>query len=179
MAWALTSASSYAVIKMIGMLYPSCFSLACNSRPDIFGMRMSTIKQAALERKSDSRNAFADRKHCASNPPDSIRSRRESCIDSLSSMMAINSVVWPSGVAANAISFDQSRLRSPVYLKGKTGFSNSTIFSRDAEHVGPVLGHRSRDPQSPHLGQQCGSFKSQFEGGTAGSAHHPASLLKR
>src|ERR1700688_1293810 len=77
-------------MEMIGRLDSSCFSLPCNSKPDIFGMRMSTIKHAIVGCKSDSRNALADPKHCASSPPDSIRSHSESCIHSLSSIMAIN-----------------------------------------------------------------------------------------
>src|ERR1700733_8858616 len=130
MALARISASSYAVIKMMGTLHSSCFSLACSSRPDIFGMRMSTIKHAALECKSDSRNAFVDPKHCASHPPDSIRSPTESCIDSLSSMMAINLDVWPPLHAANPISFDQSRLCSLVYGKGETGVNGTAVTLR-------------------------------------------------
>jgi hypothetical protein len=33
-------------------------------------------------------------------------------------------------VAANAISFDQSRLCSPVYLKGKTGVNGTGVMLR-------------------------------------------------
>src|SRR6202451_2669994 len=95
---------------MIGTLHSSSFSLACNSSPDIFGMRISTIRQAALQRKSASRNDFADPKHSASKPPDSIRSHSESCIDSLSSMMAINLDVSSHGMPRTQISFDQSPL---------------------------------------------------------------------
>jgi hypothetical protein len=101
-----------------GTLLSSCFSLACNSKPDIFGMRMSTIKHAAARCKSDSRNAFADPKHCASNPPDSIRSRNESCIDSLSSMMAITLDVWPPVMPRIAYRLINHAQRWPVYRKG-------------------------------------------------------------
>src|SRR5580700_7340178 len=104
---------------MMGTLHPSCFSLACNSRPDIFGMRMSTIKHEALLCESDSRNACADPKHFASKPPDSIRSLSESRIDSLSSIMAINLDVCSSGMPRTRYRLDQSRLCSPVYRKGE------------------------------------------------------------
>jgi len=64
------------------------------------------IMHAALRRKSDSRNALADLKHCVSNPADSIRSLSESRIDSLSSMMAINMDVRPPWHVANPVSLD-------------------------------------------------------------------------
>src|ERR1700722_15653460 len=95
MAFSHITTSSYAVIKMMGTLHPSSFSLACNSTPDILGMRTSTIKHATLQYESDSRNAFADPKHRASIPADSTRSHRESRIKSLSSMMATTLDVWP------------------------------------------------------------------------------------
>ena len=55
---------------------------------------------------------MADPKHCTSNPPASIRSHSESCIDSLSSMMAINLDVWPPGVSQI-----QYRLMSHLYTR--------------------------------------------------------------
>src|SRR6266853_415756 len=77
-------------MKMIGILHSSSFNLACNCKPDIFGIRISTIRHAARVRKSDSRNSSADPKHCATSPAASIRSRSESCMASSSSMIAIN-----------------------------------------------------------------------------------------
>src|ERR1700677_126648 len=115
---------------MMGMLRPSCFSLDCNSRPDIFGMRMSMIKHAASPRESDSRNAFADPKHRASSHPDSIRSFRESCIDSLSSMMAINLDVWPPGMARTQYRWDQSQRCTSVYLRDGTGVNGTAVTLR-------------------------------------------------
>src|SRR5580698_9015648 len=111
---------------MIGTLHSACFNLACNSRPDIFGMRMSTIKHPALRCKSDSRNSLADPKHCASNPPDSIRSHSESCIDSLSSMKAITLDVWPPGMSRI-----QNRLISHPYAYLFTARGNGCKWSRD------------------------------------------------
>src|SRR5713226_2684657 len=80
-------------MKMIGTLHSSSFSLACNCRPDILGMRMSRIKHPALRCKPDSRNSSADPKHRATSPAASIRSRSESCMASSSSMIAINLVI--------------------------------------------------------------------------------------
>jgi len=57
--------------------------------------------------------------------------------------------------------------------------SHLGAFPRHAENVGSVLENRTRDSQPFHLGQQCGSFQSQFGGCTAGSANDPAGLLKR
>src|SRR5580698_635929 len=80
-------------MKMIGISHSSCFNLDCNCRPDIFGIRTSTIRHAARVCKSDSRNSSADPKHRATTPADSIKSRSESCMASSSSMMAINLVI--------------------------------------------------------------------------------------
>src|SRR6266852_4103301 len=117
-------------MKMMGTLHSCCFSLACNSRPDIFGMRMSTIKHPALPCKSDSRNAFADPKHCASNPPDSIRSLSESCIDSLSSMMAINLDLLVTGMLPTQyrlINHADARLFTERANRGKWNSGNFAI----------------------------------------------------
>src|SRR6267142_2319714 len=85
-------------MKMIGILHSSSFNLACNCRPDIFGIRMSTIRHAARVCKSDSRNSSADPKHRATSPAASIRSRSESCMASSSSMIAINLDVRSTGM---------------------------------------------------------------------------------
>ena len=87
-------------MKMIGILHSSSFSRACNCRPDIFGIRISTIRHAARVCKSDSRNSSAEPKHRATSPAASSRSRSESCIALSSSTIAINLDVrsidmWP------------------------------------------------------------------------------------
>src|ERR1700683_382975 len=80
-------------MKMIGISHSSSFNLACNCRPDIFGIRTSTIRHAARVRKSDSRNSSADPKCRAVSPVASRRSCSESCVASSSSMITINSDV--------------------------------------------------------------------------------------
>ena len=56
--------------------------------------------------------------------------------------------------------------------------SNLGIFLRDSGNAGSFLIDRSRDPHPSHLGQQRGSFQSQFRGSAARSTNDPASLLK-
>src|SRR6266581_638901 len=80
-------------MKMIGISHFSSFNLACNCRPDMFGIRISTIRHAARVCKSDSRNSSADPKHRATSPAASIRSCSESCMAPSSSMIAINLVI--------------------------------------------------------------------------------------
>src|SRR5271170_1005702 len=90
-------------MKMIGKLHCSSLSLACSSKPDIPGIWISAIRHPTSQCKSYSRNSSADPKHRATSPVDSIKSRSESCIDSSLSMMAINSDVWPLGMAQTHI----------------------------------------------------------------------------
>src|SRR5712672_393612 len=105
-------------MKMIGISHSSSLSLACSSSPDILGIRISTIRHATRVCKSDSRNSSADPKHRANSPADSIKSRNESCIDSTSSMMAINLDVWRPLACRELHIVDQSHICWLVYRKG-------------------------------------------------------------
>src|ERR1700727_382806 len=112
---------------MMGRLHSSSFSLACNSRPDIFGMRMSTIKHAAVQCKSDLRNSSADPKLRAASPAASKRSRRESCIASSSSMMAINLEVWSGGMPESSV---MALLEQSIFWRAKLDFSRLDRYFR-------------------------------------------------
>src|SRR6266481_1367006 len=80
-------------MKMIGISHSSSFSLVCNSRPDIFGMRMSVIRHAA-----------------------SIRSRSESRMASSSSMIAINLDVSRTRSARSWLPHSLRSIRVPSFL---------------------------------------------------------------
>ena len=86
-------ASPCAVMKMIGVSSRSALSLACSSRPDIPGIRISSIRHAALFCRPDSRNSFADPKHRAESPSASIRSWSALWTDSSSSTITMNLVL--------------------------------------------------------------------------------------
>jgi hypothetical protein len=90
-----TLASPCAVMKMIGVFSRSALSLACSSRPDIPGIRISSIRHAALCCRPDSRNSFADPKHRAESPSASIRSWSALWTDSSSSTITMNLVPRP------------------------------------------------------------------------------------
>src|SRR5271156_3177031 len=79
------SESPCAVMKMVGILQRSAFSLACSSRPEIPGIRMSAIRHAVSCCWPDSRNVSADANACAGNPTAFSRPCNATRIDSSSS----------------------------------------------------------------------------------------------
>src|SRR6476661_8964583 len=81
-------ASPWAVMKIVGILMASALSRAWSSSPDIPGMRMSAMRQAACRCSSEPRNSSADPNARALNPASFNRPCRALRIKSSSSMMA-------------------------------------------------------------------------------------------
>src|ERR1700723_3192311 len=75
------------VINMMGMLQCSAFSLACSSRPDIPGIRISAMTHPVCCLWSKARKSSAEAKSCAGRPISFMRPRRALRIDSSSSTM--------------------------------------------------------------------------------------------
>ncbi len=86
---------------------------------------------------------------------------------------------WPrrcgASVGGNGVARNQKReaQRTFVFL-----LSNLSILRCHAEHVCSFLRDRPRDAQPSHLGQQRGSFQSQFRRCSAWPTDDPADLLK-
>src|SRR5258708_2816708 len=55
-------------MKIIGILYPSALSLACNSKPDMPGIRISTIRHTKSGNWPDFNKSLADPNETASKP---------------------------------------------------------------------------------------------------------------
>src|ERR1700685_4255764 len=62
-------------MKIIGIAHRSVLSLACNSRPDMPGMRTSAIRQAISESRPEFSKSSADSNEIAPNP-EALRRRR-------------------------------------------------------------------------------------------------------
>ena len=68
---------------------------------------------------------------------------------------------------------------APKRLNNTVALSNLSIILCRAGHVCSFPGDGSRDPRSPHFGQQRGSFQAQLGSGPARSTDDPPGLFKR
>jgi hypothetical protein len=87
--------SPCAVMKIVGILQCSAFSLACNSRPDIPGIRISAIRHAVWCCWPDFKKSSADAKAWDGNPTDFSMPCKALRIESSSSTIATRFVFDP------------------------------------------------------------------------------------